>query len=690
MDKKEGNNRILFHFFQPLYPDISFLDFNKLESWSKLSKIIHRSFSKFVNPAVGIKRIKEPSLCTVRASDFSENNIPPKLEDLMKPEKIFFNSLQDDEIPETAKEVFNEKGLSLSENTKWFKQGGKLWISVDGKKKYKIRKSEDKGLKIYEAEICKNNFVYPNVIHSTERQDGSINKYKYKGIQFYAYLSYSFCEIILFEEDVEKFLYEKSLKKLEESLQEWVMKSYLKFNEVDKDVRNKNILSYTYFLDDLSSHFWLLTSNQNIKKEKIKKIIPSNVFHSDDPIGKFNNKFIYTKEIYIRRDYPTFMDFFIICNKKNFINLRKHNNDFLKGIIMHSEFWAIREFINRIAGGLERDLGRFLTLTPNINKRDILKRVLSGKIPDKKINILDRVLQNFKDCRELCFYQGEKELKLPYGQDKLDQYLLTSKIGNYYDFLIEYLFDLSYPKYKEHLDEEGSIDEELIKAFDDKGYDVDDEAELYKENDVWTVVENGEDIFTIRREEDKLNIYQKNYGEEIITFYGEETLKELKGYEFVEELNQEKIPEKLEESLDDTALPEISSISVEQKDKKWKINNSKKYIEKINNGFEIKRRYLGFEYIKKVRKDLYDTAKSFFNEKEKEIDKIKKEYISRKNNEISIRSQELQIISIVLLFFSIIGSYLFSTFVYIGLAPSIILVIFLILMVILVVYWARR
>jgi len=70
----------------------------------------------------------------------------------------------------------------------------------------------------------------------------------------------------------------------------------------------------------------------------------------------------------------------------------------------------------------------------------------------------------------------------------------------------EYLFSLSYSEYEDYL-EEGPINEELIEAFDNEGYDINDEAELSEEDYRWRIIEEGSETFTIRRDEDELNIY---------------------------------------------------------------------------------------------------------------------------------------------------------------------------------------
>ena len=101
-------------------------------------------------------------------------------------------------------------------------------------------------------------------------------------------------------------------------------------------------------------------------------------------------------------------------------------------------------------------------------------------------------------------FTKSEDVKIPDGS--IEEY--SQKFEEFEDFK-EYLFSLSYSEYEDHL-EEGPMDENLTDAFEEEGYELDDEAELSEEEGEWTIIEGGEDVFTIKRDEDELNIFFKD------------------------------------------------------------------------------------------------------------------------------------------------------------------------------------
>ena len=72
-----------------------------------------------------------------------------------------------------------------------------------------------------------------------------------------------------------------------------------------------------------------------------------------------------------------------------------------------------------------------------------------------------------------------------------------------------HLFNLDYSEYEEHIEEGDDVDQELIDAFDEKGYEIcNDWYGLQKEDDgEWSVKNENGGFFILEKHEDKLKIY---------------------------------------------------------------------------------------------------------------------------------------------------------------------------------------
>ncbi len=98
------------------------------------------------------------------------------------------------------------------------------------------------------------------------------------------------------------------------------------------------------------------------------------------------------------------------------------------------------------------------------------------------------------------------------GLGSIEYRQLRRKLGPSYDIdaiiseMDTYLFSLEKPEYEL---EEGSVSEDLISAFDEEGYTIEEGWYITEEREVWWITSDLRKRFRIEEAEDKFDIYEK-------------------------------------------------------------------------------------------------------------------------------------------------------------------------------------